>query len=150
MTDTAQSLLSPIIALASSLAPGTVDALAQTVAACHPGDWSYVRAQVTQVVPQPQMRQTVAVAVVDDGQREGDETLTLTLHRPINAVVEHPAEATVTITEQGVSGEPGPVYLPIIQHTWESETAEEPSDVEEPPDAEGTPDLVASLRLEPN
>lgn len=63
MDDATAILLPPIIAVVSSLAPGTVDALAQTIAAGHPGDWPYVRAQITQVVPQPQIRHLVGELV---------------------------------------------------------------------------------------
>jgi phosphatidylserine/phosphatidylglycerophosphate/cardiolipin synthase-like enzyme len=63
MDDAPPVLLAPIIALAAILAPGTLDTLARTIATCHPDDWSYVRVQITQVVPQPQMRHLVGELV---------------------------------------------------------------------------------------
>lgn len=63
MDDATAILLPPIIAVVSSLAPGTVDALAQTIATGHPGDWPYARVQIMQVVPQPQLRHLVGELV---------------------------------------------------------------------------------------
>jgi len=63
MDEATAILLPPIIAVVSSLAPGTVDALSQTIATCHPGDWPYTRGQIMQVVPQPQLRHLVGELV---------------------------------------------------------------------------------------
>jgi hypothetical protein len=64
------SPLPPIIAVASSLASGTLDALVETIATCHPNDWPYTRVQVMQVVPHPP-RHTSRGALLSVGAAAG-------------------------------------------------------------------------------
>jgi phosphatidylserine/phosphatidylglycerophosphate/cardiolipin synthase-like enzyme len=61
--DETHTLLPVVITLASALAPGTVEALAQATAACQPDDWPTIRMQMTQVVPQSRMRAYVTALV---------------------------------------------------------------------------------------
>jgi hypothetical protein len=54
------------------------------------------------------------VPIIDDSAPEGDETITLTLSNPINAVLTGQTTATLTIVDDE-SRNSGTVYLPIIQ-----------------------------------
>ncbi|WP_296603125.1 Calx-beta domain-containing protein [Nocardioides sp.] len=97
VTENAGQLTVPVTLNGPAVSPVTVHATTSNGSATAGADYIAVDTHVT--IPVGHTRGSVSIPVVDDRTDEPDETLTLRLSEPVNAVLGDPRSVTITIAD---------------------------------------------------